>query len=88
MGRTGCRWHSAFRRALAAQDSTTYKNHLYDKFQAAVVFTTVLNNSEARVDGSNGEGTNLNFKDLLGISGTSVQPALGLDVEARAAHRT
>ena len=61
---------------LSAQDSTA--NHLYDKFQATLDFSTVLNNSEARVDGSGGEGTNLNFKDLLGISGSSVQPALGL----------
>ena len=62
--------------ALSAQDSTV--NHLYDKFQATLDFSTVLNNSEARVDGSGGEGTNLNFKDLLGISGSSIQPALGL----------
>jgi hypothetical protein len=65
-------------RALAAQDTTASKNHLYDKFQATLDFSTVLNNSEARVDGSGGEGTNLNFKDLLGISGSSIQPALGL----------
>lgn len=54
------------------------QDHLYDKFQFALDFTTVLNNSEARVDGSGGEGTNLNFKDLLGISGSSAQPALGV----------
>lgn len=63
--------------ALAAQDSTAYTNHLYDKFQASLDFTTVLNNSDARIDGSAGEGTNLNFKDVLGISGSSIQPALG-----------
>jgi hypothetical protein len=62
--------------ALSAQDATV--NHLYDKFQATLDFSTVLNNSEARVDGSAGEGTTLNFKDLLGIAGSSVQPALGL----------
>jgi len=61
--------------ALAAQDATT-RNHLYDKFQASIDFTTVLNNSTARLDGSNGEGTDLNFKDRLGISGSVVQPAL------------
>lgn len=61
--------------AVSAQDSTA--NHLYDKFLATLDFSTVLNNSEARVDGSAGEGTTLNFKDLLGISGSSVQPALG-----------
>jgi hypothetical protein len=64
--------------ALSAQDSTASVNHLYDKFQATLDFSTVLNNSEARVDGSGGEGTTLNFKDLLGISGSSIQPALGV----------
>ena len=64
-------------RTLAAQDTTASKNHLYDKFQATLDFSTVLNNSEARVDGSGGEGTTLNFKDMLGISGSSIQPALG-----------
>jgi len=63
--------------ALAAQDSATDRNHLYDKFQVSADFTTVLNNSEARVDGNAGEGTTLNFKDLLGISGSSIQPAFG-----------
>lgn len=62
--------------ALSAQDSTA--NHLYDKFQATLDFSTVLNNSEARVDGSAGQGTTLNFKDLLGVTGTSIQPAIGL----------
>ncbi len=62
---------------LSAQDSTTDHNHLYDKFQASAFFTTVLNNSTARLDAANGGvGTDLNFKDHLGISGNSVQPAL------------
>ncbi len=62
---------------LSAQDTTASKNHLYDKFQASAFFTTVLNNSTARLDAANGEvGTDLNFKDRLGISGNSVQPAL------------
>ncbi len=64
---------------LAAQDTTEYKNHLYDKWQVGLAFTTVLNNSDARVDGSGGElGTTINFKDILGISGNSVQPAITL----------
>jgi hypothetical protein len=62
--------------ALAAQDSATERNHLYDKFSASIDFTTVLNNSSARVDGSSGQGTEINFKDRLGISGSVVQPAL------------
>jgi len=63
--------------AARAQDTTAFKNHLYDKFQASLDFSTVLNNSDARIDGSNGQqGTNLNFKDALGISGSSIQPAI------------
>lgn len=64
--------------ALSAQDSTTYKNHLYDKLQVSANFSMVLNRGDTRVDGDAGRGTTLNFKDILGISGTSVQPALGL----------
>ena len=63
--------------ALAAQDATT-RNHLYDKFQATADFTTVLNKSTARLDGSNGLGTTLDFTSLLGVSGTTIQPAIGL----------
>ena len=66
-------------RLVAAQDTAEYKNHLYDKWQVGLAFTTVLNNSDARVDGSDGNvGTNINFKDLLGVSGSTVQPALML----------
>ena len=63
--------------ALAAQEATT-RNHLYDKFQATADFTTVLNKSTARLDGSNGLGTTLDFTSLLGVSGTTIQPAIGL----------
>jgi len=64
--------------ALAAQDSTAYTNHLYDTFQATADFTTVLNRSKARVDAADGgRGTTLDFKELLGVSGTLVQPAFG-----------
>lgn len=63
----------------SAQDTAEFKNHLYDKFQVGLAFTTVLNNSDVRVDGSDGNiGTNINFKDLLGVSGSTVQPALVL----------
>lgn len=66
-------------RVVMAQDTTTYQNHLYDKFQVSLAFTAVLNNSDVRVDGSGGNvGDNINFKEILGVSGTSVQPALGL----------
>ena len=66
-------------RVAAAQDSIAVKNHLYDTFQLTADFTTVLNFSEARVDGSDGNvGTNLDLKEMLGIAGTSVQPRAGL----------
>ena len=66
-------------RLASAQDATADKNHLYDKLQVGVSFTTVLNNSDVRVDGTSGNlGTSINFKDLLGVSGSTVQPALGL----------
>ena len=65
-------------RPAAAQDTTTYKNHLYDKLQVDLNFSMVLNTGDTRVDGDDGRGTTLNFKDILGISGTSVQPAIGL----------
>lgn len=62
--------------ALAAQDAAEYQNHLYDKFQVGVAFTTVLNRSSARVDASNSDlGTNLDFRSVLGISEATVQPA-------------
>ena len=66
-------------RVISAQAPTTFTNHLYDKLQLNFDLTTVLNRSQARVDGGDGSsGTNVDFKDILGISGTSLQPALGL----------
>jgi len=62
---------------LAAQDSATWKNHLYDEFQSTLDLTTVINSSNARVDGDGGQGTTLDFKSVLGVPGTTVQPALG-----------
>lgn len=62
-----------------AQGGDALRNHLYDKFQVGLAFTTVLNRSDARVDGPNGEiGTRVNFKDMLGITEATVQPAIGL----------
>lgn len=64
-------------RAAGAQDASGIRNHLYDKWQVGVAFTTVLNNSDVRVDGTGGEiGTNINFKDVLGLSESSIEPAL------------
>jgi hypothetical protein len=73
-------------RELVAQDTATSDNHLYDRFQATADFTTVLNYSNARVDGSDGRGTTLDFRSVLGISTTTVQPALGF--KWRPGHRT
>jgi len=64
--------------ALSAQDSTATKNHLYDKFQVGAAFSTVINNSNMRLDGSDGRGTELKFRDRLGIDGSTIQPAIGL----------
>lgn len=64
---------------LFAQSADTLRNHLYDTFQVGVAFTTVLNRSNARVDAANGDvGTNIDFRDRLGISEATVQPAIGL----------
>lgn len=62
-----------------AQEGYSLQNHLYDTFQAGLSFTTVLNYSNARVDGSGGEvGTKLDFRKALGITEATVQPAIGL----------
>lgn len=62
-----------------AQGADSLRNHLYDKLQVGLAFTTVLNRSGARVDSPNGDvGTNINFRDALGISDATVQPAIGL----------
>jgi hypothetical protein len=65
-------------RGAVAQDTTASVNHLYDKFQASLAFTAVLNRSNARLDGTSGRGTELNVRDRLGVSGTSIQPAIGI----------
>lgn len=63
---------------LAAQATDSLRNHLYDTFQVGVAFTTVLDRSKARLDGSGGRGTELSLRDRLGISGATVQPAIGI----------
>lgn len=64
---------------LSAQDGPTDQNHLYDTFQVGVAFTTVLNFSNARVDAANGDqGTTLDFREVLGVSSATVQPAIGV----------
>lgn len=64
---------------LAAQGGDTLRNHLYDKWQVGLAFTTVLNRSNARVDGPDGGlGTNIDLRNTLGISEATIQPAIGL----------
>ena len=65
--------------ATAQNTASPSRNHLYDKFQANLDFTTVLNRSTARVDGGDGTpGSDIDFRNTLGISGSSIQPAIGL----------
>ena len=73
---------------LSAQDSTTDHNHLYDKFQVRVAFTTVLNNSTARLDAANGGvGTDPRFPGRSSaFRATTVQPAIGIRLEAGPAY--
>jgi hypothetical protein len=66
-------------RGAVAQDTTASVNHLYDKFQVQLAFAMVTDRSDVRVDASDGSfGTTLSFGDILGISGASAQPAIGL----------
>ena len=50
---------------LAGQTPT---NHLYDKLQIGASFTNVILGSTIRVDGSQGNGTDVDAEDDLGLS--------------------
>ena len=69
---------SASVRPAAAQSDTTQRNHLYDKLQFTLSGTAVVINSNIRVDGSNGQGTDLNAEEDLGLARTKFQPRLAL----------
>jgi len=50
------------------------RNHLYDKFQIGAHFTDVILGSTIRVNGPQGEGTDVDAEDDLGLSKSKFQP--------------
>jgi hypothetical protein len=50
------------------------RNHLYDKFQVGAHFTDVILGSTIRVNGPEGEGTDVDAEDDLGLSKNKFQP--------------
>ena len=52
----------------------TVRNHLYDKFQVGAHFTDVILGSTIRVNGPQGEGTDVDAEDDLGLSKNKVEP--------------
>jgi hypothetical protein len=64
--------------SLAAQNGKP-KQNLYDKFQINLSVTGVILNSTIRVDGSDeGDGTDIDVEDDLGMEKTKIQPRLSL----------
>lgn len=63
---------------LAAVSSSlpgqTVKNHLYDKFQIGAYATDVILGSTIRVNGSQGNGTDVDAEDDLGLAKSKFQP--------------
>lgn len=51
-----------------------HKGSLYDKFQINLSATSVILNSNIRVDGKNGTGTDIDAEDDLGMEKTKLQP--------------
>ena len=62
---------------VAAQNAKQ-KQNLYDKFQLTLSVTGVILNSDIRVDGSGGSGTDLDVEDDLGLEKTKIQPRFSL----------
>lgn len=58
---------------LAAQ-SRVQRVNLYDKFQFSLSLTDVILNSDLRVDGSGGNGTDVDAEDDLGMDKHKLQP--------------
>jgi hypothetical protein len=54
------------------------KNHLYDKLQLDLSGAVVILGSNIRIDGSNGNGTDLDAEDQLGLDQTKFQPRAAL----------
>lgn len=61
--------------ALSAQ---AVQNHLYDKFQLDLSGTVVILSSDFRVDGSQGNGTDVNTEGQLGLPKNKFQPRASL----------
>jgi len=61
---------------LAAQAPT--RNHLNDKFQLSGALSWVKFTTSIRVDGEEGEGTEVDVEDDLGASSGTLEPRLGL----------
>jgi hypothetical protein len=64
--------------AVAPLAGQTATNHLYDKFQVGGYLSSILLNSNVRVDGSGGKGEDIDAEDDLGLSRTKVQPRFDL----------
>jgi hypothetical protein len=57
----------------------TVRNHLYDKFQVGASLTTVILNTNVRIDGSQGNiGGDVDAEDDLGLSRTKLQSRFNL----------
>jgi hypothetical protein len=52
----------------------TVRNHLYNKFEIGAHFTDVILGSTIRVNGPQGEGTDVDAEDDLGLSKNTFQP--------------
>src|SRR5262245_33180700 len=63
---------------LAAQSSSKQKANLYDKFQLNLSVTGVILNSDIRIDGADGTGTDIDVEDDLGMEKTKIQPRVAL----------
>jgi len=62
---------------MAAQNAKQ-KANLYDKFQLNLSVTGVILNSDIRIDGSGGNGTDVDAEDDLGLEKTKIQPRASL----------
>jgi len=62
---------------VAAQNAKQ-KQNLYDKFQLNLSVTGVILNSDIRIDGSGGTGTDIDVEDDLGMEKTKIQPRFSL----------
>ena len=67
---------------LAAQSPQA---HLYDRLQVSASASAVILNSNIRVDGSNGMGTDIDAEDDLGLSTNKIEPRFA--VRWRPGHR-